>query len=72
MKIAAKKAYNYLIDEKQINLSELQIRKIYSKIREIIYYYYILEYESEDFTLENQHHHFSLDDSFFCHDINGK
>ena len=67
-----KKAHNYLTGEKQIKISDLQIRNIYTKLREIIYYYYLLEYEIEDFALENQNHHFSLDESLFCHDINGK
>ena len=68
----AKKAHTYLTGEKQIKISELQIRNIYSKIREVIYYYYLLEYEVEEFGSENQNHHFSLDESIFCHDLNGK
>lgn len=68
----AKMAYTYLTGEKHIKISGLQIRNIYTKIREIINYYYLLEYEVEDFALENQNHHFSIDESLFCHDINGK
>ena len=50
--------------------SLIQIRNIYHKIRETIYFFYLLEYEIADFGLENQNHHFSLDESMFYHDIN--
>ena len=68
----SKQAHKYLTAEKEIKLTEKQIRKIYNKVREIIYYYFLLEYECEEFSLENQNHHFSLDESLFCHDIKGK
>ena len=72
LNLNAKKAFKFLNEEKFIKLSLTQIRNIYHKIRETIYYYYLLEYEIEDFGLENQNHHFSLDESMFCHDLNGR
>ena len=72
LNLSAKKAFTFLNEEKFIKLSLTQIRNIYHKIRETIYYYYLLEYEIEDFGLENQNHHFSLDESMFCHDLNGR
>ena len=47
-------------------------RNIYTKIRETLYYYYLIEYETEDFALENAHYHYSVEESLFCHDLNGK
>jgi len=54
-----------------LNISQKLIRNIYTKIREILYYY-LIEYETEDFALENAHNHYSVDESLFCHDLNGK
>jgi len=55
-----------------LNISQKLIRNIYTIIREILYYYYLIEYETEVFALENAHNHYSVDKSLFCHDLNGK
>ena len=55
-----------------MNISQQLIRNIYNKIRETLYYYYLIEYETEIFALENAHNHYSLDESLFCHDLNSK
>ncbi len=72
LNLNAKKAYTYLTQEKLLNISQQLIRNIYTKIRETLYYYYLIEYEIEDFALENAHYHYSVDESLFCHDLNGK
>ncbi len=41
-------------------------------MREILYYYYIIEYETEVFDLENKYYYYSDDKSLFFHDIKGK
>ena len=55
-----------------LNISQQLIRNIYTKIRKTLYYYYIIEYETEDFALENVHYHYWVDESLFCNDLNGK
>ena len=72
LNINAKKAYTYLTQQKFLNISEQLIRNIYTKIRETLYYYYFIEYETEDFALENAHYHYSVDESLFYHDLNCK
>ena len=72
LNLNAKKAYTYLTQEKLLNISQQLIRNIYTKIRETLYYYYLIEYETEDCVLENAHYHYSLEESLFCHDLNGK
>ena len=63
-------AYNYLRNTRHINLSEAFVRKVYDKIRKYIYYYYLLEYNTEFIGDYNQNRYYAIDESMFCHDIN--
>ena len=63
-------AQKYLLEEKNIKVSILEIVKIYKKIREILYDYYNVVYETEPFAIENNDEFFATDESEFTH-LNG-
>ena len=50
----ASEAYKFLKGNKSYDISEILVRKVYNKIREIIYNYYFIEYETEEFSDENR------------------
>lgn len=63
--------HKFLKRNKILDISENLVRKVYNKIREIIYGYYFIEYEAEEYSDENGNKYYSVDESMFCHDING-
>ena len=46
------------------------ISKIFKKIRETIYYYYILQYNVEEFGIEDNDEFYVADESLFTHHKN--
>ena len=67
-----KEAFNYLRNINHHTVSEKFIFDFYTSIREVIYKYYIIEYNSEEMGNENSFQFYSTDESLFSHDINGK
>ena len=67
-----KQAHTYLINEKNIIISENAIKEIYQKIREIIYRYYYILYQSEYLGERDSSDYYAIDESLFTHDKMGR
>ena len=63
----AKKARNYLKENKNINISLRTLLKVYSELRDVIYNYMKLLYESETISIKNNRDYFSVDESLINH-----
>ena len=72
LKFNAKRAYKYLKETKHLILSEKIIRKFYRATRKIIYLYYLIEYETEEFSTENENAYYSVDESQFTSNNQGE
>ena len=64
------KAYKYLKDSKVINISKHSILKIFKKLRDIIYKYMYLVYETELIREINKNEFYAADKSLICHNNN--
>lgn len=64
-KIQQKKIKVYLYNEKNINVSENLIAKVFHHLREVLYNYYYIVYESEEFGLEGKNVFFICKESLF-------
>lgn len=64
LKFNTNKTQKYLSQEKNINVSDKIIRKVFHKIRET-YYYYLIVYKVEEFVVENERQYFACGESKF-------
>lgn len=65
--INAKKAQQYLLNEKNIKISNRSINKIYKELRNIICEYLLIVYESEPLSEKKENSYFEIDESLFGH-----
>ena len=65
LKFNINKTQKYLSQEKNINVSDKIIRKLFHKIRGTLYYYYLIVYNVEEFVVENRREYFSCNESKF-------
>jgi len=65
LEMNSEKAYNYLNNEKIFSISKQVINKVYKEIRNVIYNYYRIVYETEKLGEFNSNHYFSIDESLF-------
>ena len=63
----ANKAYTYITQNKKETISLETIRKIYNKLRKIIYDYYPIDYESSYIGFTNMRENVSISESLFTH-----
>lgn len=70
----AEKTKKYLTEEKQVkqvHISKQLILRVYKEMRELIYYYYLIQYKTETLGNENnQSEYYSIDESLFGHKNN--
>ena len=66
----ATKTREYMQSEKNVNIINIVILKIFNNIRNLIYCYLQLVYQTEEFATYNKWKYYSLDESLFVHDIN--
>ena len=62
-----KQTKHYLANEKNRNISITLLNKIYKELRNIIYDYIHIVYESEIFCPKNSHSYFAVDECLFLH-----
>ena len=61
-------ARNYLVNTKGNTISNNLIGKFYTKIRNYIYLYYIIQHKTEPIGENNGNKYYALDESLFFHD----
>ena len=53
------------MENKHINISEKNIRRFCREMRKVIYLYYLFEFTVEEFSDEDTHKYYSVDESYF-------
>ena len=66
----AKETVRFLSENRKINTTEATVRKLFIKIRKVIYLYYNIQYNTEPLGEENKYENYSVYGSMFCHDVN--
>ncbi len=61
------KTKQYFYNEKNINVIDTLIAKVFLHILETLYYYYNIIYEIEEFGIEGNNDFYSCDESLFTH-----
>ena len=70
LEFSAVKTHQYLEETKKLNISLSNIRRFFKEIRRIIYNYYLIQYNVDQFGEENGNRYYSIDESMFVHDVN--
>ena len=65
-----KKAHEYLLNEKKINININTIKEIYQKIRFVIYRYFYILYQSEYLAESDSDDFYAIEESLFTHTNN--
>jgi len=65
LELNAKKAQHILFNEKNINILNRLVNKIYKELRNIIYKYQLIVYKSETLGTKNENSYFAIDESLF-------
>ena len=71
-KFNVNEAFNYSNNTAHLNINKRNISNFYYEIRKVIYEYYVIEYNSEEFGTLKGNRYYSVDESLFTHNLNGE